>query len=243
METEPDVDQVPKKGQTYNDFLRIKGNQVTKYNNVFYIQPLEEFPTPFLINLGNYLEAFFFPMKVKILKPQEIRKMKVRTTMNEETGKIQYHGKDIVSRMESRMLKLKNVFAMVCLMRSDMAPNFDYKYSYGYCKSNPKISVFSIARFTNTFTIDDKILSRMSLHDLNKATNWHKVLYESCRIITHELSHELQLQHCIFFKCLMNQYKNVAELLEKPMTFCPICLRKFQKVLGFKLIERYYVMY
>jgi len=37
METEPDVDQVPEKGQTYNDFLRIKGNQVTKYNNVFYI--------------------------------------------------------------------------------------------------------------------------------------------------------------------------------------------------------------
>jgi len=90
-------------------------------------------------------------------------------------------------------MTLRNVFGMVCLLRTDMAPNFDYKYAYGYAKSNPRISVFSIARFDNNFNMDEKIFARLSRHDIDKMTNWHKVLYESCRIITHEMAHEFQL--------------------------------------------------
>lgn len=64
--------------------------------------------------------------------------------------------------MEEKFNKLRNKFALVCLLRSDMAPNFDYKYSYGYAKSKPRISVFSIARFDNTLELGQKIRQRLS---------------------------------------------------------------------------------
>lgn len=117
---------------------------VTKYNNVIYLLPLESFPAQYLANLRNYIKAFYFPMKVKILKLKEVERMDIETTVNEDKGKLQYHGKQIISKLEQKFYKLKNVFALICLLRTDMAPDFQFKYSYGYAKSNPKISIYSI---------------------------------------------------------------------------------------------------
>jgi hypothetical protein len=98
LESEPEI--IPERGQTYQEFASLKRNMVTKYNNVIYLLPLESFPAQYLANLRNYIKAFYFPMKVKILKLKEVERMDIETTVNEDKGKLQYHGKQIISKLE-----------------------------------------------------------------------------------------------------------------------------------------------
>ena len=57
--------------------------------------------------------------------------------------------------------------------------------------------------------------------------------------MTHELCHVFGLSHCNFYECAMNSSKFVSEVDEQPIFLCPVCLRKLQKFLKFKLSERY----
>lgn len=46
---------------------------------------------------------------------------------------------------------------------------------------------------------------------------------------------------CRWLQCIMQGALSLEEALLRPLEPCPICLRKLQHVVGFKLIERYRV--
>lgn len=46
---------------------------------------------------------------------------------------------------------------------------------------------------------------------------------------------------CRWLQCIMQGALSLDEALLRPLEPCPICLRKLQHVVGFKLIERYRV--
>jgi archaemetzincin len=48
-----------------------------------------------------------------------------------------------------------------------------------------------------------------------------------------------QLEHCVFFKCLMNGSNHLQESDARPFALCPVCLRKLQSSIGFNVVERY----
>ncbi|EAW87270.1 archaemetzincin-1, isoform CRA_b [Homo sapiens] len=58
-------------------------------------------------------------------------------------------------------------------------------------------------------------------------------------VTCHELCHLLGLGNCRWLRCLMQGALSLDEALRRPLDLCPICLRKLQHVLGFRLIERY----
>ena len=53
------------------------------------------------------------------------------------------------------------------------------------------------------------------------------------------MGHIFGLSHCNFYECAMNSSSFVSEVDEQPLFLCPICLRKLQKFLKFRLMDRY----
>ncbi|XP_053749842.1 archaemetzincin-1 isoform X3 [Panthera pardus] len=68
-------------------------------------------------------------------------------------------------------------------------------------------------------------------------------LAQCCKVTCHELCHLLGLGSCRWLGCIMQGALSLEEALRRPLDLCPICLRKLQHVLGFKLIDRYKRLY
>jgi archaemetzincin len=47
------------------------------------------------------------------------------------------------------------------------------------------------------------------------------------------------LQHCVYFRCLMNGSNHLAESDDRPLHLCPVCLRKLHHAVGFEIPARY----
>ena len=47
------------------------------------------------------------------------------------------------------------------------------------------------------------------------------------------------IEHCIYFRCVINGSNHLAEADARPMHLCPVDLRKLQWSVGFDVIERY----
>lgn len=63
----------------------------------------------------------------------------------------------------------------------------------------------------------------------------------STQVTCHELCHLLGLGSCRWLRCLLQGALSLDEAIRRPLDLCPICLRKLQHLLGFRLLERYKV--
>ena len=59
--------------------------------------------------------------------------------------------------------------------------------------------------------------------------------------LTHEIGHIFGLRHCQWLACLMQGSNHLEEADRRPLDLCPVCLRKLQSAVGFRLRERYRV--
>ena len=57
--------------------------------------------------------------------------------------------------------------------------------------------------------------------------------------MSHEICHVFGLSHCQFFCCSMNTSSSVLHSDTQPLLLCPVCLRKLQLSLDFRIKERY----
>lgn len=58
------------------------------------------------------------------------------------------------------------------------------------------------------------------------------------RIVAHEASHVLGLQHCVFYACLMNGIREISQGDRVPLHLCPVCVAKLASNLGFDPLAR-----
>jgi archaemetzincin len=47
------------------------------------------------------------------------------------------------------------------------------------------------------------------------------------------------IEHCVWFRCLMNGSNHLAESDARPLHLCPVDLRKLQWSTGFDVVKRY----
>jgi archaemetzincin len=47
------------------------------------------------------------------------------------------------------------------------------------------------------------------------------------------------LQHCIYYKCVLNGSNHLKESDSRPLHLCPVCLRKLQYSIGLEVVTRY----
>uniref|UniRef100_A0A8C6YJI6 Archaelysin family metallopeptidase 1 n=1 Tax=Nothoprocta perdicaria TaxID=30464 RepID=A0A8C6YJI6_NOTPE len=64
-------------------------------------------------------------------------------------------------------------------------------------------------------------------------------MVQCCKVTCHEICHLMGLGTCRWLQCIMQGALSLDEALLRPLEPCPICLRKLQHVVGFKLVERY----
>ena len=65
------------------------------------------------------------------------------------------------------------------------------------------------------------------------------LLKKACSLVCHELGHALGLEHCIYFRCIMNGVNAIEEDNKVLLYLCPVCLNKLYFLLNFNIYTRY----
>jgi archaemetzincin len=66
-----------------------------------------------------------------------------------------------------------------------------------------------------------------------------RALRRALKLATHETGHALGLEHCVFYRCVMNGVRTLEEVERQPLHACPVCLAKLGAALGFEPRARY----
>ena len=69
------------------------------------------------------------------------------------------------------------------------------------------------------------------------------MLKRSLSVMAHETGHMLNIEHCVYFQCIMNGANSLTESDKQPIYECPCCLRKFQFHLKFQTHKRYFELW
>uniref|UniRef100_A0A6I8NNW3 Archaelysin family metallopeptidase 1 n=1 Tax=Ornithorhynchus anatinus TaxID=9258 RepID=A0A6I8NNW3_ORNAN len=117
-----------------------------------------------------------------------------------------------------------------------------------------EVGVCSFARFSGDFSqagpgtsepaLGAKDVSEVTLRERDRTLLFGKVeMVQCCKVTCHEICHLIGLGNCRWLRCVMQGALSTDEALLRPLELCPICLRKLQYAVGFKLIERYKKLY
>ena len=175
--------------------------------------------------MKDYASAFF-ALNVKVLDPVMIDSAGITGRRNPYTGNQQILTTDILALLKRRLPQ--DAFCALAITMEDLYPDPSWNFVFGQASFGDRVGVFSFARYNPTFYGEKpgKILQEI-------------LLRRSCEVLSHEAGHMFQLEHCVFFRCLMNGSNNLPESDARPLALCPVCLRKLHFSIGFDVVERY----
>ncbi|XP_055264732.1 archaemetzincin-2 isoform X2 [Moschus berezovskii] len=146
--------------------------------------------------------------------------------------------------------KPEDAFCIVGITMIDLYPRDSWNFVFGQASLTEGVGIFSFARYGTDFysshyqgklrKLERKSSSDYSVFDdyyLPEATS--VLLLRSCKTLTHEIGHIFGLRHCQWLACLMQGSNHLEEADRRPLDLCPICLRKLQSAVGFRLRDRY----
>jgi archaemetzincin len=111
----------------------------------------------------------------------------------------------------------------------DLYPDPRWNFVFGQASVRDRVGVFSFARYDPVFYGESRSSRYQEL-----------LLRRSAKVLVHETAHMFSLAHCIYFKCVMNGSNHLQESDSRPMSLCPVCLRKLQYSIGFDAVARYH---
>ncbi len=218
----------PETGQTFDDFINSKPNRPDTVRRKIYLQPSGEFPegrSPPVEKLGEYA-APYFAMEVEILPPLILGSRTVTTRINPLTRKRQILTGDVLTTLKKKLPE--DAFCILAITMEDVYPEPSWNFVFGQASLRDRVGVYSFARYDPAF------------YDEKRGKDYEKVLLRrSCKVMAHETGHMFGLEHCIFFKCVLNGSNHLEESDARPLHLCPVCLRKLQYSSGFNVLNRY----
>lgn len=218
----------PEAGQTFRDFVVDRRNKPDTLRNTIYLQPLGQFQagrSPSLQMLKEYTAAYF-AMEVKILHPLAISGIKLRTRINPFSGNRQILTRDILISLKQRLPD--DAFCILAITMEDLYPDPLWNFVFGQASLQDRVGVFSFARYDPDFYGEEPDKDYEEI-----------LLRRSSKVLVHETAHMFSLEHCIFFRCVMNGSNHLQESDARPHSLCPVCLRKLQFSIGFDVVDRY----
>ncbi len=218
----------PEAGQTFDAFVKSRRNTPNARRNKIILQPLGNFHvhrSPSLEILQEYASAYF-ALKVKIRSPLDISYSEVTTRTNPITGNRQILAGDVLALLRQHILT--SDFCILAITMEDLYPDPWWNFVFGQASFWERIGVFSFARYDPAFYGERRGADYQEL-----------LLRRSCKVLVHETAHMFFLQHCIFFKCVLNGSNHLQESDSRPLSLCPVCLRKLQYSIGFDVVDRY----
>jgi archaemetzincin len=218
----------PERGQTFEQFVRSRPNRPDQHRNKLYLQPLGTFDeslAPSLDLLRRFTTAFFM-MDVRLLPPLDLGRSHITSRRNPGTGQVQLLTGDILNLLKARLPD--NAFALLGITMVDLYPDPHWNFVFGQASLQDRVGVYSFARYTPQFP-----------GEADTAESRRLMLRRSCKVLAHETAHMFGIEHCIWYRCLMNGSNHLAESDARPLHLCSVDLHKLQWSIGFDVVERY----
>ncbi|MBW2340858.1 MAG: hypothetical protein JRF50_11035 [Deltaproteobacteria bacterium] len=218
----------PESGQTFDDFVRVIPTKPDTLQDKIFLQPLGQFSEGRSVSLET-LKVYgstFFAMDVDILSPVAISGSQLRTRINPYSRNRQVFTPDILMFLRSSLPP--GAFCLLAITMEDLYPDPSWNFVFGQASLRDRVGVFSFARYDPAFYGEER------------GREYQEVsLRRSFKVLAHEIGHMFSLQHCIFFRCVMNGSNHLQESDARPLSLCPVCLRKLQFSIGFDVLDRY----
>jgi len=215
-------------GQSFDNFVKSKPNRPDKTRSKIYLQPLGEFPEgkiAFLERLKEYAAAYF-AIKVQVLPSLTLSDQIITSRTNPYTGNRQILTVDVLFLLKKHVPA--DAFCVLAITMEDLYPDPSWNFVFGQASLRERVGVYSFARYDPAF------------YGNKRNKDYEKILlWRSCKVLAHETSHMFGLQHCIYFKCVVNGSNHLKESDSRPLHLCPVCLHKLQHSIRFNVVERY----
>jgi len=171
-------------------------------------------------------EFSFFRMEVTVLPALDLPPARITSRRNPRTGQVQLLTGDILNLLERRLSE--DAFALLGMTMTDLYPDPNWNFVFGQASPRGRVGVFSFYRY------DPRFSGRVA-----SADSRHLMLRRSCKVLAHETGHLFGINHCIWYRCLINGSNHLDESDARPLHLCPVDLRKLQWSVGFDVVERY----
>lgn len=245
----------PEEPQDFESFYRDQYRKSpTKSHNTIYIQTIGSFgeagvqTEQYVEWLRDYCQAFFHGLTVKLLAAVTVAETGCSFRINSNSHNLQILTGDLLKFLGNR--KPKDAFCIVGITMIDLYPKDSWNFVFGQASLSNGMGVFSFARY------DDNFYSRSYAGRLKKQLKLNKgdysvfdgyytpaisstLLLRSCKTMTHEIGHMFGIRHCQWLNCVLQGSNHLEESDRRPLDFCPVCLRKLQVAIGFKIADRY----
>ncbi len=116
---------------------------------------------------------------------------------------------------------------LVSFTTNDLYPNKKWSFVFGQARLYDRVGVWSMARFGKP-----ELMSK----DIDA---FNLALQRTCKTAVHEIGHIFSVQHCVFYRCVMQGANSLTELDGHPSYFCPVCDAKIISNLKLPLSKRY----
>lgn len=215
--------------QSFTAFLESEPAYPQTTANVCYLQtlPTEGVPLEFTSRIGEFIETFFgWPVAPR--HTTHVHNANAWHSPKKSLQSPQLWAADVCS--ELRYALPADAYCAVSLAFVDLYPESSMAFVFAH-RASPAADLFSYFH------------SETSEHGV-----FPNHLWPACsRILAHELCHLLGMQHCCFFRCLMNptphpsSTSGTTSLAQWDCTvlLCPVCLRKLAYACALDVRRRY----
>lgn len=212
--------------QTYDDYVGSLFNRPDARRSKIYFLPFGEFDPDWSPKLSDLeaCAAAFFQTPVKALPPRPMTDFQI--TQRDRAGNRQYLTRDFLRVLPG--LLPPDGYAILGITMHDLYPAPERNWVFGQGSLLERVGIYSFARFDPQFWDEPRTPAARK-----------QLLVRSLGVLLHETCHIYGLQHCIYYRCLVNGSNSLTESSRTPLHLCPICLRKLQHVAGFNVVTRY----
>ncbi|KAL2078085.1 hypothetical protein ACEWY4_025770 [Coilia grayii] len=253
-----DSDWIPAHPEESQDFQSFFSNPYrktpSKGHNTIYIQTIGSFGeagvhTDLYVEwLRQYCEAFYYGLLVKTLPPVTVQSTGCTFRVNSNTHNLQLYAGDLLNFLQKK--KPRDAFCIVGITMIDLYPKESWNFVFGQASLTEGMGVFSFARYDDNFYNHNyagrlRRGSKPKPGDYSVFSNYYippvtgTLLRRSCKVVSHEIGHIFGLKHCQWLSCVMQGSNHLEESDRRPLTLCPVCLRKLQSSVGFSIASRY----
>ncbi|XP_029135942.2 archaemetzincin-2 [Labrus bergylta] len=245
----------PEEPQDFESFFRDPYRKTPDAShNTIYIQTIGSFgevgaqTDQFVEWLREYGQAFFYGLSVTLLPAVTVAETGCSFRVNSNSNNLQILTGDLLRFLEKK--KPKDAFCIVGLTMIDLYPSDSWNFVFGEASLSMGMGVFSFARYDDNFytsTYAGMLKKRLQPKqgDYSVFDGYYTppisstLLLRSCKTMTHEIGHMFGIKHCQWLNCAMQGSNHLEESDRRPLDLCPVCLRKLQASISFKIAERY----
>jgi archaemetzincin len=234
----------PEGGQTYAEYVAERPTAPTPDRRTIYLLPFGDVADrhPELVaQLALHDEAYFgCPVRTLPAEP-------LPPGARRAGRPVRYDGDLLLGVLKRRLPR--DALALTGLTRDDLTSG-DLNFVFGVAWSGDRVAVHSIHRYLPRGGERGRGQDRARASGRRpeaasgpfgpaSAAPDPTLLRRTLKTATHELAHVLELDHCVFYSCVMNGSNTLEESDRTPLHACPECRKKLATCCGLK-IEPWY---